>query len=72
MNKNIDGESNEFPRMLVKIVRGGGYKAQSGVTIGKNAVVGACALINKDIPEGATAVGVPCLIITNNPNTQNN
>lgn len=34
-----------------------------GIVIGKNAVVGACTLVNKDIPEGAVAVGVPCRII---------
>lgn len=34
-----------------------------GVTIGENAIVGACTLVNKDIPDGATAVGVPCRII---------
>lgn len=32
---------------------------KNGVTIGKNAIVGACALVNKDVPEGKTAVGVP-------------
>ena len=35
----------------------------SGVTIGKKAVIGACTLVNKNIPDGATAVGVPCKII---------
>lgn len=34
-----------------------------GVRIDKNAVVGACTLVNKDIPDGCTAVGVPCKII---------
>ena len=34
-----------------------------GITIGKNAVIGACTLVNRDVPEGATAVGVPCRII---------
>ena len=34
-----------------------------GVTVGRNAVVGACTLVNRDIPDGATAVGVPCRII---------
>ena len=34
-----------------------------GVTIGENAIVGACTLVNKDVPDGATAVGVPCRII---------
>lgn len=36
-----------------------------GVIIGKNAVVGACTLVNKDVPDGATAVGIPCKIILN-------
>ena len=36
---------------------------KTGVTIGENAVVGACTLVNKDSPSGATAVGVPCRII---------
>lgn len=34
-----------------------------GVTIGKHAVVGACALVNKDVPPNTTAVGIPCRII---------
>lgn len=34
-----------------------------GVTIGENAIVGACTLVNKDVPDGATAVGVPCRIV---------
>lgn len=36
---------------------------KNGVTIGENAVIGACALVNKDIPDNATAVGVPCRIL---------
>lgn len=37
--------------------------AGRGITIAQNAVVGACALVNKDVPAEATAVGVPCRII---------
>ena len=33
---------------------------KTGVTIGENSVVGACTLVNKDVPSGATVVGVPC------------
>lgn len=36
---------------------------KNGVTIGENAVIGACTLVNKDIPNNATAVGVPCRIV---------
>lgn len=37
----------------------------TGVHIGNNAIVGAGTLVNKDIPAGATAVGVPCKILYN-------
>ena len=44
-------------------MRSSRISGKTGVTIGENAVVGACTLVNKDIPSGATAVGVPCRII---------
>ena len=34
-----------------------------GVTIGKNSIVGAYSFVNKDIPDGSTAYGVPVRII---------
>ncbi len=37
--------------------------ASRGVTIGKHAIVGACSLVNCDVPDNATAVGVPCRVI---------
>lgn len=33
-----------------------------GVVIGENSVIGACSLVNKNVPAGATAVGIPCRI----------
>ena len=44
-------------------VRSNVISGKSGVTIGKQAIIGACTLVNKDVPDGATAVGVPCRII---------
>lgn len=38
----------------------------NGVVIGENVVIGAMTLVNKDIPNGTTAVGIPCRIIGNN------
>jgi virginiamycin A acetyltransferase len=35
----------------------------SGVHIGNGAVIGACSFVNKDIPDYAIAVGVPCKVI---------
>lgn len=34
-----------------------------GMVIGKNSVIGANSLVNKDIPAGKTAVGIPCKIL---------
>lgn len=35
----------------------------NGIVIGKNAIVGAGSLINKDVPDNCTAVGVPVRIL---------
>lgn len=35
----------------------------AGVTIGDNSIIGACSLVNKDIPSNVVAAGVPCKII---------
>lgn len=37
--------------------------ARANLEIGEGAVIGAGALVNKSIPPGATAVGVPCRIV---------
>ena len=37
--------------------------ARDNLVIGQNAVIGACTLVNKDIPKDATAVGVPCRLL---------
>lgn len=33
------------------------------IEIGENAIVGAMTLVNKSVPAGSTAVGVPCRIL---------
>jgi acetyltransferase-like isoleucine patch superfamily enzyme len=38
---------------------GRGVTVLPGVTIGANAIVGANAVVTRDVPEGATAVGIP-------------
>ncbi len=49
--------------MRASIISKNAKKPGCGIAIAQNAVVGACTLVNKDVPEGATAVGVPCRII---------
>ena len=38
---------------------GTGAKIIGPVTIGSEALIGANAVVNRDVPEGATAVGMP-------------
>ena len=45
------------------ISKNSGSVLGGGTTIRKNAVIGACSLVNRDIPEGATAVGIPCRVL---------
>jgi serine O-acetyltransferase len=42
---------------------GAGARILGGVTIGNHARIGANAVVLQDVPEGATAVGVPARII---------
>ena len=35
----------------------------NGIVVGKNAILGACTLVNDDVPDNATVVGVPMRII---------
>ena len=35
----------------------------SGVTIGKNCVIGAGSVVTRDIPDNSFAAGVPCRVI---------
>ena len=56
-------EDGAYIGMRANIISKNADPTQTGVVIGKNAVIGACTLVNRNVPEGATAVGVPCRII---------
>lgn len=51
--------------MRASIISKNADKSLEGVVIGKDSIVGSCCLVNKNIPDNATAVGVPCKIIMN-------
>lgn len=58
----IDGA--EGPVVLRKNCRIGSHTViMPGVTVGENAVVGACSFVNRDIPANATAYGTPARVV---------
>jgi acetyltransferase-like isoleucine patch superfamily enzyme len=42
---------------------GAGVKVLDGVRIGERAIIGAGAVVRQDVPDGATAVGVPARVV---------
>lgn len=42
---------------------GAGTRILYDVTIGNNVIIGAGSLVNKDIPDGVVAAGVPCKVV---------
>lgn len=57
-------DAKQGPVLLKKNCRIGSHSVvMPGVTIGINAVVGAFSFVNRDIPEGAVAYGVPVKVI---------
>ena len=66
LDPNVRKQQLEFAREIVigeSVWIGGGAGVCPGVTIGKNAVIGAGSVVVKDIPEGVLAVGNPCRVV---------
>lgn len=51
--------------MRASIISNNADKSMNGVEIGEKSIIGACALVNRNVPNGATAVGIPCKVILN-------
>ncbi len=53
----------EVPILKDNIFIGSGAKILGGITVGNNVKIGANAVVVKDVPDGATVVGIPARII---------
>ena len=61
-NKTMD-RPYDAPKLGSKVNVGAGAKILGAVTIGDGAQIGANAVVVKDVPAGAMAVGVPARVI---------
>ena len=52
------------PTLASGVVVGGGAKVLGGFTVGEGARIGSNAVVVKEVPAGATAVGIPARIIS--------
>jgi serine O-acetyltransferase len=56
-------KGKRHPTLMPGVVVGAGAKILGPITIGRNARVGSNAVVVKDVPDGATAVGIPARIL---------
>ena len=61
-----DNETNGFPVLGNAVYVGAGAKICGGVNIGSDVLIGANAVVVKDIPDHSTAAGVPARVINHN------
>lgn len=64
---NDDGTQGPSPRIGDRVEVGAGATIIGGIHIGNDAVIGAGAVVTKDVPEGAIVVGNPARIIKVKP-----
>jgi serine O-acetyltransferase len=57
-------KGKRHPTLMPQVVVGAGAKVLGPITVGKGAKVGSNAVVVRDVPAGATAVGIPARIQT--------
>ena len=59
----LGAEKKQSPTLGDNVFVGGGAKVIGGVRLGNRARIGANAVVVEDVPEGATAVGIPARVV---------
>ena len=65
-------KGKRHPTLMPGVVVGAGAKILGPITIGANARIGSNAVVVKDVPENATAVGIPARILDSAAEKQRN
>jgi serine O-acetyltransferase len=65
-------KGKRHPTLMPGVVVGAGAKILGPITIGRNARVGSNAVVVKDVPDDATAVGIPARILDSAAEKQRN
>ena len=59
INSDSQREIKRHPTLMDNVVVGSGAQILGPITIGKNAKVGANAVVTKDVPDNAVMIGIP-------------
>ena len=59
INSDDQRNSKRHPTLMDNVVVGSGAQVLGPITVGKNAKIGANAVVTKDVPENAVMVGIP-------------
>ena len=59
INSDDQRNTKRHPTLMDNVVVGSGAQILGPVTIGKNAKIGANAVVTKDVPQNAIMVGIP-------------
>lgn len=59
----LGAEGDGFPQIGDNVFIGAGAKVLGGVRIGNDVRIGANAVVIQDLPDGATAVGIPAKVV---------
>lgn len=67
-NGNGSDPTHAYPTVLNNVVINAGAKLIGNITVGDNAIIGANAVVIKDVPENSVAVGIPARNISSKVN----
>jgi serine O-acetyltransferase len=63
VDSHLQREQKRHPTLLDGVIVGSGAQVLGPITVGKDGRVGANAVVTKDVPAGATVVGIPGRVV---------